>query len=289
MNKPLTVGVDGSDASLRALDWAVAEAQRQRLPLRIVHAALWERYTRAAPSFGTGRPGRWVLAENIVGSARERVARLGPDVRVAADVLLDDPCGALVQAAPEASALVVGNRGRGGLADMLLGSVGLRVAGRAPCPVVVVRGAEPNVRGDFGRISLGVSEGGESSAAVRWAFRAAKARGAELNALHAWRRTDTGTDDAPQEAAADAARAAQVADAAVSGVREDFPEVTVRTGTAEARARTVLLEAAETSDLLVVGAHHRGGGAGLQLGSVNHALLHHAPCPVAVVPQDEDG
>lgn len=284
MNKPLTVGVDGSDASLRALDWAVAEADRHHLPLHIVHAALWERYTRAAPSFGTGRPGRWVLAENIVGSARERVARLGPDVLVTAEVLLDDPVGALLRAAPESSALVVGNRGRGELSDMLLGSVGLGVAGRAPSPVVVVRGAEPNVRGEFGRVSLGVGERGESAAAVRWAFRAAKARGAELNALHAWRRTDTQKDD-EEAAGQEAARAGGVADAALDEVRADFPEVTVRSGTAEARARSVLLEAAGSSDLLVVGAHHRGGGPGLQLGSVNHALLHHAPCPVAVVPQ----
>ncbi|MFI0724139.1 universal stress protein [Streptomyces sp. NPDC021224] len=286
MNKPLTVGVDGSDASLRALDWAIAEADRRNLPLRVVHAALWERYTRAAPSFGTARPGRWVLAENIVGSARERVARLGPDVRVTADVFLDDPVEALLKAAPESSALVVGNRGRGELADMLLGSVGLRVAGRAPCPVVVVRGAEPNVRGDFGRVSLGVGGKGESSTAVRWAFREAEARGAELNALHAWRRRHTGTGDAPQDAGAESVRSARVLDDAVGVVSGDFPAVTARTGTAEAPARDVLLEAAVSSDLLVVGAHRRDGGPGLQLGAVNHALLHHAPCPVAVVPQD---
>jgi nucleotide-binding universal stress UspA family protein len=284
MRKPLTVGVDGSDASLRALDWAVAEADRRETPLRIVHAALWERYTRVASGFGTGRPGHRVLAENIAGSARERAARIRPGVEVTADVLHDDPFGALLQAAPASSGLVVGNRGRGELADMLLGSVGLTVAGRAPCPVVVVRGAEPNVRGDFGRVCVGVGAKGESSAAVRYAFRAARARKAELDALHAWRRrTDP---EPPPDDDPDAAEAARVLDDAVGAVRADHPEVALHTGAAEGRARTLLLEASASSDLLVVGARHRDGRPGLQLGPVNHALLHHASCPVAVVPQD---
>jgi nucleotide-binding universal stress UspA family protein len=53
----------------------------------------------------------------------------------------------------------------------------------------------------------------------------------------------------------------------------------------EKPARQALLEAASTADLLVVGARRRLGHPGLQLGLINHALLHHAPCPVAVVPQ----
>ena len=284
MRKPLTVGVDGSDASLRALDWAVAEAARRETPLRIVHAALWERYTRVGPGF----PGRRVLAENIAGTARERAARTASGVEVTAEVLHDDPFGALMRAAPESSGLVVGNRGRGELADMLLGSVGLTVAGRAPCPVVVVRGAGPNARGDIGRVCLGVGAKGESSAAVRYAFRAARARKAKLDALHAWRRT--GQDpppDAPPGGDPEAAEAARVLDDAVGAVREGYPEVAVHTGTAEARARTLLLDASASSDLLVVGARHRDGRPGLQLGPVNHALLHHASCPVAVVPQDD--
>lgn len=50
-------------------------------------------------------------------------------------------------------------------------------------------------------------------------------------------------------------------------------------------ARRALPDAASQADLLVVGAHRRHGHPCLQLGLINHALLHHAPCPVAVVPQ----
>jgi len=53
----------------------------------------------------------------------------------------------------------------------------------------------------------------------------------------------------------------------------------------EGLARQALLDAASRGDLLVVGARRRHGHVGLQLGLVNHAVLHHAPCPIAVVPQ----
>lgn len=283
MNKSLTVGVDGSDASLRALDWAVAEASRLGLPLRVLYASLWDHYASAAPGLGTDRPAHQVMAENLVGSACERAARLAPDVDCSAEAVPDDAVGGLLRSAPDAFALVVGNRGRGELTGMLLGSTGLTVAGRAPCPVVVVRGGDPNVRGDFGRVTVGVGARGESSAAVRFAFRAAQARGAELDALHAWRSAEAEPGRGPGPAEAEAAR---VLDEALREARADHPGVAVRTGTAEDRARTPLLEASRTSDLLVVGAHHREGVFGLQLGQVNHALLHHASCPVAVVPQD---
>jgi nucleotide-binding universal stress UspA family protein len=281
MNKPLTVGVDGSDASLRALDWAVAEAARQDLPLRVLHASLWDQYALPPPGLGTSRGAHRVLAENIVGSARERVARLGPGVPCTAEAVTDDAVGALLRAAPEAYALVVGNRGRGELTDMLLGSTGLTVAGQAPCPVVVVRGGDANVAGEYGRVTLGVGGKGESAAAVRFAFRTAQARGAGLDALHAWRTPD---GDADREAGQE--EAGRTLDEALDEARRGHPRVTVRTGTVEAKARTPLLEASASSDLLVVGAHRRDGAIGLHLGPVSHALLHHAACPVAVVPDE---
>lgn len=64
------------------------------------------------------------------------------------------------------------------------------------------------------------------------------------------------------------------------------PEVRVTRRTPECRARTVLLEAATASDLLVAGARRRTTGLGIRLGPVGHALPHHAPCPVGVVPHD---
>lgn len=79
MRSPLIVGVDGSDFSLRALDWAVSEAALHDVPLRLLYASLWDHYTRVIPGFGTDRPSSRVMAEHIVASATERVEKLAPD------------------------------------------------------------------------------------------------------------------------------------------------------------------------------------------------------------------
>ncbi|MFI0897276.1 universal stress protein [Streptomyces sp. NPDC020983] len=280
MTKPLTVGVDGSDGSLRALDWAVAEAARLGLPLHILHASLWDHYVRPAPRLAAVRPGQPARDAAVVDNARERAARLGPGVPLSVQDVADDPFGALLRAAPEAYALVVGNRGRGELGDMLLGSVGLTVAGQAPCPVVVVRGRDANVSGRFGSVVLGVGGADDAPDAARFAFRTARARGAGVEALHAWRSPEGGGD-----AGADRPAAERALDEALRAARREHPEVAVRASAVEAKARTPLLAASAAGDLLVVGARRRVGAVGLHLGPVSHALLHHAECPVAVVPQ----
>ncbi|WP_330342418.1 universal stress protein [Streptomyces sp. NBC_00557] len=77
----------------------------------------------------------------------------------------------------------------------------------------------------------------------------------------------------------------QVLDDALRRPTERYRDAAVSRCLIEKPACQALLEAASTADLLVVGARRRRGHPGLQLGLVNHALLHHAPCPVAVVPQ----
>jgi nucleotide-binding universal stress UspA family protein len=136
MDLPLVVGVDGSDSSLQAVD----EAARDGLPLRLVYASLWERYEGGRPSFSTGRPAEEVMAEHIIACCTERARLRSREVKVSGEVLPDDAVSVLLREGPEALALVVGSRGRGELAGMLLGSVSLTVAARAVCPVIVVRG-----------------------------------------------------------------------------------------------------------------------------------------------------
>jgi nucleotide-binding universal stress UspA family protein len=286
---PLVVGVDGSDSSLEAVDWAVDEAYRHGIPLRLVYASLWERYEGTMPAFGPRRPDEQVLAEHIVAAAAERARLRHPEVKTSADVLAEEPESALLREGRSAFALVTGHRGRGELAGLLLGSVGLEVAARAQCPVIVVRGAQPNVRGTFHRVVLGVGEAAEGSAAVAFAFREAGVRGGKLDAVHAWRWPAFGLPDVPvvQGYAPDPylRKAEQVLDDTLRAPARDHPGVTVRREALEGPAREALLGAAVTADLLLVGARRRDGSFGMQLGPVNHAVLHHASCPVAVVPQ----
>ncbi|MFF0557990.1 universal stress protein [Streptomyces sp. NPDC004266] len=289
MESPLVTGVDGSDASLTALDWAVDEAVRHGLPLRIVHASLWERYEGAVPAWATDRPSGQVLAEGIVGTAAERARRRAPDLPLTTAVLAEDASTALLREGQEGAVLVVGSHGRGGFAGLLLGSVGLVVAARAPCPVVVVRGDRHALEARHGRVLLGVGEHDVDSPAVRFAFREAAARDAELDVVRAWRRPAHGPADhllmRRAGGASFAEDSSEPLDEALEAAASDHPRVRLRRSSVEGPAHRVLTERSAAADLLVVGARRRDGLVGLELGRVAHRALHHAACPVAVVPQ----
>ncbi|MFJ2967476.1 universal stress protein [Streptomyces collinus] len=289
MELPLIVGVDGSDGSILAIDWAADEAVRHGLPLRLVYASLWERYEGALPSLGRERPSERVMADHIVASAEERVRRLHPDLKVTGEAVAAEAVAALLSEGDNASALVTGSRGRGELKGALLGSVSLAVAARAYCPVIVVRGDKAGLAGTHGRILLGAGDPDTSAEAVRFAFREAEARGCELDVVRAWRLPMNENADPPAPAETPVyeheAQASDLVDALVADVMADHPAVRVRRAAVEGPARKVLVNRSAAADLVVVGARRRSGHFGLQLGRVSHTLLHHADCPVAVVPQ----
>ncbi|MFI7012509.1 universal stress protein [Streptomyces sp. NPDC050145] len=289
MEAPLVVGVDGSEGSLRALDWAVDEAARHGRPLQIVHASLWERYEGSAPDGAGERPWGQVLAENIVGGAVERARNRSRAVTVTTYVAGEDAAGALLRAGRAAAVLIVGSRGRSEMGDLLLGSVGLVVAARSSCPVVVVRGDRSAREARHDRILLGVGEHDTDSPAVRFAFREAAVRKAELEAVHTWRKPAHEPVDHPlltrDEAPFFEHRAAETLDGALEAAVSAHPEVRLRRSLAQGAPHRVLTDRSAAADLLVLGAGHRHHWGGLQLGRVAHRALHHAACPVAIVPQ----
>ncbi|MGW2702811.1 universal stress protein [Streptomyces sp. NPDC001340] len=289
MELPLVVGVDGSDSSLLAVDWAVDEAARHGLALRLIHASLWERYEAAQPSFSTDRPAEAVMAQHIIASSLERARLRNPEVKASGEVLPDDAVSVLLRAGPEAFALVTGSRGRGEVAGLLLGSVSLAVAARAVCPVVVVRSGDPIRQGTYGRVVVGVGEPTGGAGAVRFAVREAEARGCALTAVRAWRNPAQEPVDhmliADDAARLREERASAGLDDALREAAREHPQVDIQRRPVEGPAHRVLLKASAEADLIVVGAQRRHGHFGLQLGRVAHALLHHSECPVAVVPQ----
>ncbi|MEU6196584.1 universal stress protein [Streptomyces sp. NPDC047061] len=290
MTLPLVVGVDGSDGSLLAVDWAAEEAARHDIPLRLVYASRWERYETGVPSEGTERPSERVLAEHIVASAAERAAQRCRDVKVTTDILPDDAAYALLREGDNAHALVTGSRGRGELTGLLLGSVGLAVAARAHCPVIVVRGDRAGLTGGHERILLGAGEPATAHEAVRFAFREAEARACALYVVRAWRcpAHEVGNQLALAEIARQyEGKASALLDVLLGEAMAAHPKVDVRSVTAEGPAHRILVDRSAAADLVVVGARRRHGHVGLQLGRVAHTLLHHAQCPVAVVPQAE--
>ncbi|NBM20964.1 universal stress protein [Streptomyces sp. GC420] len=289
MELPLIVGVDGSEPSLRTVDWAADEAGLHGVPLRLVYASMWERYEGSALAPAVGRPTEQDLAESIVSVAAERARRRNPDLKISTEVLPEEAVTALLNEGRNASALLLGSRGRSGIAELLLGSVCLSVAARADCPVIVIRGNH-DTKGDVHhRIVLGIDEPPEGRAAVRFAFEEAQARGAALHAVRAWRSPAHEAIDHPlltgEPGRRYEYRAVEILETALEEAAADHPGVDLHRRTVEGPARKALLAASDNADLLVVGAQRRPGHFGLQLGPVSHAVLHHSSCPVAVVPQ----
>ncbi|GGO41786.1 universal stress protein [Streptomyces lasiicapitis] len=287
MEQDLIVGVDGSEESLAAVDWAVGEAARRGVPLRIVHASAWQRYEGHKPSFGVHRSPAHVYADHVIGQAVERARRRAPTVTVTSDVVAEDPATLLIRESGRGTTVVVGSRGKGELTSLLLGSVSLSVAAHAPSPVIVVRGGEKNRDSGFREVVVGVGEAGESEPAVAFALRAAEARGVVLRAVHSWRCPAHAVPDEPRAGEPTdfhQIRAEGQLDEALRDTVRGDTTVRVRKHVVEGHARTALLAASASADLLVVGARRPKGHLGMQLGPVNHTVLHHAACPVAVVP-----
>ncbi|MFJ2648069.1 universal stress protein [Streptomyces sp. NPDC087420] len=294
MVSPLMVAVDGSPSSLEAVDWAADEAARQDVPLRIVHGVVQanrpEPQEDEALPFAPPQTREQAVEEGdeVVAAAAERVRRRAPGVKVTAEVLPGEAVNALLGESAGALALVLGHRGRGALTGLLLGSVGLEVAGRAECPVVIIRGEKSNIAGEFGRVVLGVRETDDAPAAAEFAFREAEARNCELHAVHAWH-LQSGQDEAMKDGIPCGPMmfaAKEHLEETLKGPAARHPGVKVISQEAYCgSARDGLLRAAASADLLVVGSRRLQRAFGLQLGPVSHGALHHAPCPVAIIPQ----
>jgi nucleotide-binding universal stress UspA family protein len=137
----IVLGHDGSKCAQEALRWAGRLARRADLDLHVIRS--WAMTTAPRPATWTAGyvPPLVEWEEAVLAELSGHVAAAGldPDVRVDCHAVHKAPVPALMVAAEGASLLVVGARGRGGFAGLLLGSVGGQLVHHAPCPVTVVR------------------------------------------------------------------------------------------------------------------------------------------------------
>jgi nucleotide-binding universal stress UspA family protein len=212
----------------------------------------------------------------------------GHELEVSAGLHLREPASsALLHEAADADLLVVGPRGQGGVAGLLLGSTAVALAQQAPCPLVVVRGAHHLTPGEAaGRVVVGTDGSALSAPAVRFAFAEAERRGVGVVAVRAWTRPwipgPVPSDDVLDWSALEA-QARQSLAKALEESRSRHPDVDVVEKVVGDRAGTALVELSPGAELVVVGSRGRGRLASAVLGSVSHYLLHHAQCPVALV------
>lgn len=134
----IVVGVDGSTSSLAALGWGAHQAELTGSALRAV--TVWEWPTTygypvpLAPDFNPAADAAKVLDDAVAG-----VRQAHPTIEIRTSVVEGSTAKVLVDASKGAELLVVGSRGHGGLAGMLLGSVSEHCAAHAHCPVLVIR------------------------------------------------------------------------------------------------------------------------------------------------------
>lgn len=290
------VGVDGSPDALRAVHYAMCEAQLRGATLQIVHAV--DAASLAGP-YGV----MWdasvldeAATEIMDAAIAQCVAEGFPREHIDPQVLHGTPGAILTQLSQDADLAVVGRRAISGLERIFVGSTSAGLAGSARCPVIMISAASsPGETGGLGRIGVAVDASERQGVALRWAFEEARFRGAELHAVHVVPMLPAGIiPQRPLEPeSTDSLMAAGVAamEKLVGGVRADYPDVRLVTDVSLGSPVDVVVERSQDLDLVVTGAHGTGF-PGFNLSGVVRGIMGHAQCPVAVVrtwPHDRFG
>jgi nucleotide-binding universal stress UspA family protein len=283
--KPIVAAADGSEESLRAVDWAAREAALRGAALRIVAALdpmppmTWgheaSNYDTVADTIREHR-------DQVLAAATQQAAKTAPGLLVDADRLDGPPAEAVTGAGSGALMLVVGSRGKGAFAAMILGSVSRYAATHAACPVVVVR---EEIRAVNRQVAVGVGDPERAAPALEFAFEEAALRQASVVVVHAWHTPQFDISSAGQTPAEPAAyvfqtEAARKLEGLLDQWREKYPGVPVSQDVVHGHPGRALAGLSARADLVVLGQQAAPHGPG----TVIHAVLNHAHGPVVTVP-----
>ncbi len=286
--KPIVAGTDGSEESLRAVDWAAREAVLRGAPLRIVSAATrLRRMSSRADTTGYDDVTDVLLKERdrALAAAAERAAKVAPSLLIDTDQLSGQPAQAVTEAGAGALMLVVGSRGRGAFTAMVLGSISRYAASHASGPVVVVR---DDTVATHRQVVIGIGDLDDCSDSLTFALEEASLRQASLMAVHAWQAPHTDISRAgeaftPADSHALEAEATRQLEGHLNDCREKYPDVPVSLDVVHGHPGRALVGLSARADLVVIGRHARHPGLPGP-GTVRHAVLNHAHGPVAVIP-----
>jgi nucleotide-binding universal stress UspA family protein len=285
----IVVGIDGSQQSGDALEWAVARARLGGEQLELVNAYS---LTPALDLYGYGltasQPADWIIefSEQVLDAAGTRVRELAPDLTCTLTSTMGQPAVMLTAASEGADAVVVGRRGLGSAASVLLGSVSNRLTIQAKCPLVVVgEGDLPTT----GPIVVGVDGSEFGTNALRYAIGEAAVRKTSVRAVAAYDvlHYDALVADPELVARMRAGVEAEAVDSITRALDEaqgtSPAPASVEHVPVEGRAADAILVHADDAQLIVVGTHGKGLVRRVLLGSVSRQILNDADRPVAVV------
>lgn len=286
-DKAILVGVDGSDASFKATWWAANYAKHAGLMLQIVCAYSLPSYAAVSFDATYTAMGDDAVAHSDAEEILSKAKAIADQQGVEAETLIvtGDPSAVFVELSRNYNLIVIGNRGKGGLAERLLGTTSSSLPAYAYCPIVVVPytdddGTVMHLNNTISRVAVGSDESKWGLEALRIAARFANLWGAKLTVI----------------SAVPSMRGGKIEKGVLASYKDDlktrlapivehFPDLDIETSIVPGSAIDALTEASKVNDVVVVGSRGRGGFTGLLLGSISQGLLQHSVSPVYVVPR----
>jgi nucleotide-binding universal stress UspA family protein len=266
----LVIGFDGSDQGRFALQWAAQVARATGTRLVVVEA------------WSGGDPGRADetdarVKRDLADAAGALLADLTAQIDIGYEALRGGAAGALLERVTPDSGLVLGSRGRGGFAGLLLGSVSRECIEHAPCPVMVIRQEPPTQL--TAPILVGHDGSSSSGRALDWAVDLARATAAEVIAAHVWQTASSEVRPRLQQ------RLTATARQSVEGWAQEASSA-VRPLDVEGEPRMELVDLSHRLrvGLLVIGRRGEGSVRALRMGSVASYLVTNSTVPIAVIP-----
>lgn len=295
--KDVVVGLDGSDESSKALDYAVAEARTSGRGVLAVHAWTTPVWVGGIPGFGynalaSPEDSKQFATELVDHQVEQFHARTPSEATTPLRSLTvqGDAKHALVEASKDAALVVVGSRGVGQVHGLLLGSVAQHLLFHAVCPVMLVpiHAAKP---GSVRRVVVGADGSAASRSAMHWALDSARRHECPLVVVHSWLLTTLPSQPSVHivPSLREYETEAEVwLEKELDEVLPDRDGVEVTTELSYSSAPIALREATGPDDQLVVGNRGRGGFARLLLGSVASQCAHYAKGVIVVVRAGEE-
>lgn len=282
MAEKIIIGVDGSEQSRAALDWALDRATARGAEIELLHVADDSFLSESVAFLSEAQR----ASEQMLEAECAYASSHGFDGKVTGTAVVGHPIAEVEEASKHGDLVVLGAHEGSRFAGSFFGTRAVKIAASAFCPVAVIPFAQkPEASG----VVVGIDGSEASKKAIAYAAEEASMRGVTLHAVYAWMPPLTpGLEYLWSDELAEAQRSA--ADEAIAigtaGLASRYPDLVIERHTLQAPPVAALLSVAEKAELLVVGSRGQGGMKRLLLGSVSHGVIQALVCPTIITRAD---